>query len=82
MPTPRRRVRTQLARLGADTVAELRARFPAIPVDAAVRRLLGLYSRAELECRGCMGPCGHCEDEPAPRDAVYSMPAQSGPDGA
>lgn len=37
---PRRAVRTQLARLGADTVAQLRATFPGKTVDDAVRSLL------------------------------------------
>ena len=36
------------------------------PVKAEIPEANG-YTKAEIECKGCMGPCGRCED-PAETD--------------
>lgn len=57
-PTPRRHVRTIPARLGEDTLAELRAKWPGFTVDEAVRAELVTHRHAlaeieRLRASGC-----------------------------
>jgi hypothetical protein len=46
---PRRKVPTQLVRLGRDTVEQLRERYGWVPLDRAVKRLLADLSSKQVE---------------------------------
>lgn len=72
---PRRDVPTIQVKLGRDTIGEIRARFPAMTLDAAVRELLAQTDPAAVAARARVARAVVVEPPPSGIPVATSDPS-------